>query len=326
MPSISLPVWGARGWGPFVGGELNAKAAVFPVSVVTQQDGTVREYAHALFCWLRWLGLGLTARRWLGLRVLFVYKPEVSCLPWWRLGLWKTFYENVRWRFHIRGCLTLQSLAHYAPGICSAGLFVSGERWYKGENKWRVLRGGHVWARERGEAFLWNSHFVQIKKVELWGESFMGESSWIIWKRGVWHSTGWSRSLFPVSNEESLLKALMNWSRGESASARAFRGAQVCFLGRGWALFSNPIEGPSEGRRERSAEKSEWNVTTGKCHWWQSASSGLMGETLPIRTLHPFLPLLLTLSALSALSPRIQKLFSRNVRVKNLCWLEWNMH
>lgn len=135
---LSLSLCGARGRGPFVGGELNARAAVFPVSVVTQQDGSVRRILLT--------GLGSTARRWLGLRVLFVYKPEVSCLPWWRLGLWKTFYENVRRRFHIRGCLTLQSLAHYAPGICSVGLFVSGERWYKGENKWR---GGRVWARER---------------------------------------------------------------------------------------------------------------------------------------------------------------------------------
>lgn len=38
---LSLSLCGARVRGPLVGGELNARAAVFPVSVVTQQDGGI---------------------------------------------------------------------------------------------------------------------------------------------------------------------------------------------------------------------------------------------------------------------------------------------
>lgn len=96
-----------------------------------------------------------------------------------------------------------------------------------------------------GETFLWNSHFVQIKKA--WA---MRRVSWergvglFVVGRGGWHSTGWSRSLFPVSTEEGFLKELMNWkqSRGNGRGSRQGTGP---FLAKGSALFSNPIESSS---------------------------------------------------------------------------------
>lgn len=182
--------------------------------------------------------------------------------------------------FQIHGHLTLQSLAHYALGICVVGRQAFSERRkviQRQKNKWRSLRGERVWAREESEAFLWNSHFVQIKKVGFAGrerESFMGERGWIIW--GGCEGRGGSDipqdevgHCSPSPMKRAFRSHWWTESRRESVRVRGFRGVQVRFRGGGSALFSNPIEKPSEGRSGSGAErkKSKWNVTTGKCHW-----------------------------------------------------------
>lgn len=159
---LSLPLCGARGRGAFVGGELNTRAAVFPVSVVTQQDGAIKcgHVPRSLFCWLCLLEVELTALQRLRVICLFLNPGCLVCVDE-AYGSERNFTRTLGNVFYICGHLTLQSRSHYAQGICAAGLCVSAERWYKGEKQMaRYAQGACVSARER-----WSiSHFVQIKK------------------------------------------------------------------------------------------------------------------------------------------------------------------
>lgn len=95
---------------------------------------------------------------------------------------------------------------------------------------------------------------------------------------GDGHSWGWSRSLFPVSTEESSLKELMKWKQWREGDA-GLDGGYRSIYGRGGGshysviLLKMPLkDSPREARRKES----EWNVTTEKCHWWWSVWSGLV--------------------------------------------------
>lgn len=92
-------------------------------------------------------------------------------------------------------------------------------------------------------------------------------------QQGDGHSSGWSRSLFPVSSLKELMKWKQRWEG--DAGQEGEGGGHRSIYGRGaFALFSNPIENASEGQSKR--KKSEWNVTTEKCHWCWSVESSLM--------------------------------------------------
>ena len=188
------------------------------------------------------------------------------------------------------GTFTFQSQAEGTQRNCS-GTEVLWARGSKGETE-SGLKKRVRWVKE-DKCMLactrdWTCSIFQrlrgiliLSRLRKLGGCLWERGSWIIWGGGSsdggdGHSSGWSRSLFPVSSEESSLKELMKWKQWREGDAGLDGGYRSIYGGASHysvILLKMPLK---DSPREVGRKESEWNVTTEKCHWWWSVWSGLM--------------------------------------------------
>ncbi len=188
----------------------------------------------------------------------------------------------------MHGHLTLQSLTHYAQGICAAGQRAFSERRkviQRRKTNGALCRASACERGKRGETFLWNSHFVQIKKVGFAGpgerEGFMGERGWIIW--GGWEGRGSDIPQDEVGHcsPSPMKRAFWShwWTESRRESARGFRRGTGPFSGRGGQHYSVILlksllkDGVGAVRRERKTNgmwQQENAIDSGQPQpaWW----------------------------------------------------------
>lgn len=96
-------------------------------------------------------------------------------------------------------------------------------------------------------------------------------------QQGDGHSSGWSRSLFPVSSLKELMKWKQRWE-GDAGQEGERGGGTGPYMGGGHLHYSVILLKMflKNSPRESGRKKSEWNVTTEKCHWCWSVESSLM--------------------------------------------------